>query len=68
MSGESADSQFCEMKKVKAPAGWYEVRVSSSSTPAWLRGGVRGRIGGGVRVRVRVRVGVEVRARVGVGI
>ena len=35
LSGESADSQFCEMKKVKAPAGWYEVRVSSSSTPAW---------------------------------
>ena len=36
LSGESADSQFCETKKVKAPAGWYEVRVSSSSTPAWL--------------------------------
>ena len=66
MSGESADSQFCEMKKVKAPAGWYEVRVSSSSTPAWVRGGVRGGIGGGVRVRDRVRV--EVRVRVGVGI
>ena len=40
LSGESADSQFCETKKVKAPAGWYEVRVSSSSTPAWVRGGL----------------------------
>ncbi len=34
LSGDDFDSQFCEMKKVNAPDGVREVRVSSSSLPA----------------------------------
>ena len=37
LSGDLGDSQFWLMKKVKAPEGAREVRVSSSSCPACSR-------------------------------